>query len=98
MAYFLETNEIAAFVAPNLVPFILEGRTVNKDEVFVVKFLFLGDEYKIIADKQFVADHSIENSEVFDLESTGKEAVFFDLKPVPESLYLKFIKANNIQL
>ena len=98
MAYFLETNEIAAFVAPNLVPYILEGKSINKDEVFIVKFLFLGDEYKIIADKQFVADHAIANSEVFDLESTGKEAVFFDLKPVPESLYLKFLKMNNIQL
>jgi len=98
MARFSQTNEIAAFVAPNLVPYILEGKSVHKEDIFIVKFLFVGDEYKIIADKQFLTDHAILNNEVFDLEATGKEDVFFDLKPVPESKFLEFLKLNNIEM
>ena len=98
MAYFSKTNELGVFVAPGLAPYILEGRNVNKEDIFIVKFLFLGDEHKVLADKQFVTDHAITTNEVFDLEATGKEDVFFDLVPVPESLYKQFIKLNNIEM
>lgn len=98
MAYFSKTNELGVFVAPGLVPYILEGRNINKEDIFIVRFLFLGDEHKIIADKQFVTDHAIPNGELFDLEETGKEDVFFELKPVPESLFVQFLKLNNIEV
>lgn len=98
MAYFSETNETGAFVAPGLQADILEGRNVSKDDIFIVRFLFMGLEHKIIADKQFVTKHGIANDEVFDLEATEKEEVFFDLIPVPRSLYLEFLKKNNIEV
>lgn len=98
MAYFSETNETGAFVAPGLQTDILEGRNVSKDDVFIVRFLFMGLEHKIIADKQFVTKHDILNDELFDLEATGKEEVFFDLIPVPRSRYLEFLKKNNIEV
>jgi hypothetical protein len=98
MAYFSETKEVGEFVAPGLQPYILEGRNISKDDIFIVRFLFLGYEHKIIADKQFVTKHAIANEEVFDLEATGKEAVFLELIPVPQSLYLEFLKKNNIEV
>lgn len=97
-AYFSETQEIGSFVAPGLQPYILEGRSVSRDEIFIVRFLFLGLEHQTIADKQFVTKHGIENDEVFDLEATGKEDVFLELIPVPQSKYLEFIKKNNIEV
>jgi hypothetical protein len=97
-AYFSEPEGPAAFVAPGLQRHILDGSTVNKDDVFVVKFLFLGYENKVLADKQFVTKHGIVNIELFDLESTGKEAVFFELIPVPESLYLRWLEINNLEM
>ena len=95
MAYFSETNETGAFVAPGLQADILEGKNVNRDDIFIVRFLFMGLEHKIIADKEFVTKHAIANDEVFDLEATEKEEVFFDLIPVPRSLYLEFLKKNK---
>jgi hypothetical protein len=98
MAYFSETNEMAAFVAPGLQTYILEGRNVSRDDIFIVRFLFMGLEHQTIADKEFVTKHAIANDEVFDLEATGKEEVFFELIPVPRSLYLAFLKKNNIEV
>jgi hypothetical protein len=98
MAYFSETNEIGSFVAPGLQHSILEGRNVNKDEIFIVRFHFMGHDHQTIADKEFVTKHAIANDEVFDLEATGKEEVFFDLIPVSRSLYLEFLKKNNIEV
>ena len=98
MAYFSETQEIGSFVAPGLQAYILEGRNVDKEDIFIVRFLFLGLEHQTIADKEFVTKHAIATDEVFDLEATGKEAVFLELIPVPQSLYLEFVKKNNIEV
>lgn len=57
-----------------------------------------GLEHQTIADKEFVTKHAIANDEVFELEATGKEEVFFELIPVPRSLYLEFLKKNNIEV
>jgi hypothetical protein len=98
MAWFSETDEIGVFVAPGLVPYIREGVNVNKDEIFILKFLYLGDKFEILVDKQFLTKHNIENNEEFDLEETGKEEIFFELLPVQKSKYLHFLKINNIEM
>jgi hypothetical protein len=98
MAYFAETKEFGEFVPPSLAPYVLNGSTVNKEDIFIVKFLFLGYEHKLLADKEFVTKYDIVNSELFDLEETGKVDVFFDLVPVPQSKYKQFLKINNIEM
>lgn len=98
MAYFQEYEEIAAFVAPGLAPHIWEGTKMGEDEVFVVHFLFMEKDFKIIADRSYMEKYGIDNSARFDLEATGKEAIFWDLAPVAESKYLEFLKINGINL
>jgi hypothetical protein len=98
MAYFNELEEIAAFVAPGLAPFIWEGKKMSRDDLFVVHFLFMERDYKIIADKAYMEKYAIDNSALFDLEATGKQEIFWDLAPVAESKYLEFLQINGIQL
>ena len=61
-----------------------------------ITFTFLGDRYKTIIDREFANKYYIENEDIFDLETDHKEELFFELQPIPYSLFMNFISKNNI--
>ena len=53
-----------------------------------ITFTFLGDRYKTIIDREFANKYYIEDEDVFDLETNHKEELFFELQPIPYSLFM----------
>ncbi len=96
MAYFLYRKDLAFFVSPKIAECIINNVEIEDLEIMAITFTFLGDRYKTIIDREFANRYYIENEDVFDLETNHKEELFFELQPVPYSLFKNFLSKNNI--
>ena len=96
MADFLYRKDLAFFVSPKIAECIINNVEIEDSEIMAITFTFLGDRYKTIIDREFASKYYIVNEDVFDLETNHKEELFFELQPVPYSLFKNFISKNNI--
>ena len=84
------------FVSPKIAECIINNTEIEDLEIMAITFTFLGDRYKTIIDREFANKYYIEDEDVFDLETNHKEELFFELQPIPYSLFMNFISKNNI--
>ena len=96
MAYFLYRKDLAFVVSLKIAECIINNVEIEDSEIMVITFTFLGDKYKTIIDREFANKYCIMNEDVFDLETDHKEVLFFELQPVPYSLFKNFLSKNNI--
>jgi len=96
MAYFLYRKDLAFFVSPKIAECIINNIEIEDSEIMAITFTFLGDRYKTIIDREFANKYYIENENIFDLETDHKEELFFELQPVPYSLFKNFLSKNNM--